>query len=264
MRMIPVRTRAAAMILPVLFVATAGCDIAMADLRQSEKAEWRKTYDLQPGGRFEISNVNGTIDVRPADGNTVEVVAEKIAKGASSEAAKEALQRIEIQESVSPGAVRLETKFQRGGGLFGGGNFEVRYTVRVPAGVEVRVSTVNGGIELSGMKGRVVAETVNGGIRADDLSGPVEANTTNGGVDVRLTQLSGDGVKLGCTNGGIKLRLPPDAKATISARVANGWTRTRFFARSPVSGLPPVVAWQLLSSVGDGWSPTEQAPASPC
>ena len=39
------------------------CDIAMADLRQKETAEWRKTYDLKAGGRLEISNVNGKIDV---------------------------------------------------------------------------------------------------------------------------------------------------------------------------------------------------------
>ncbi len=29
-------------------------------------------------------------------------------------------------------------------------------------------------------------------------------------------------MKLECTNGGIKLRLPPDAKATITASVTNG------------------------------------------
>jgi DUF4097 and DUF4098 domain-containing protein YvlB len=118
--------------------------------------------------------------------------------------------------------VKIETKYQRSAGLFSGGNFEVRYTVRVPAGLEVRVSTVNGGVSVSGLKGRVVAETVNGGVKGDDLSGAVEASTTNGGVDVRLAALADDGVKLGCTNGGIKLRLPADSKATISARVVNG------------------------------------------
>jgi len=62
MNLMPRRARRVVLVLPLLVVATAAttaCDIAMADLRQKETAEWRKTYDLKPGGRLEISNVNG-------------------------------------------------------------------------------------------------------------------------------------------------------------------------------------------------------------
>lgn len=222
MRTLNHRTRAAALVLPVLLVASTGCDIAMADLKQKETAEWRKTYELQPGGHVEISNVNGKIDVQPGTGNTVEIVALKSARAVSSEAAREALGRIEIQENVSPGDVRIQTRMQRSGALFSGGNLQVEYTVRVPAGADVKFSTINGGIEITGLKGRINLETTNGGIKARDISGPIEASTTNGGVEVDLAQLSEPGVKLGCTNGGIRLRLPTDSKATISARITNG------------------------------------------
>ncbi len=222
MRILPRRTRAAALLLPLLFVASAACDIAMADFRQKATAEWRKTYDLQPGGRVEISNVNGKIDVQPAAGNTVEVVAVKSARAASDEAAKQALNRIQIEETVSPGDIRIQTRTERGGSLFGGGNLEVQYTVRVPDGADVKFSTVNGGIEIAGLSGHIDVETTNGGVKARNISGPIEASTTNGGVDVDLAQLADRGVKLGCTNGEIRLRLPSDARATISARVANG------------------------------------------
>ncbi|HEX6974303.1 MAG TPA: DUF4097 family beta strand repeat-containing protein [Vicinamibacterales bacterium] len=221
MNMMPRHARLAAAVLPVLLVATAGCDIAMSDFKQKETAEWRKTYELQPGGHVEISNINGKIDVQPSQGNAVEVIALKSARGSSAEAAKAALGRIEIQETVSPGDVRIQTRVERSGSFFSGGNLQVEYTVRVPAGADVKFATVNGGIEVSGIKGRINLETTNGGIKARDVTGPVEASTTNGGVDVDLAQMT-DGVKLGCTNGGIKLRLPGDAKATISARVTNG------------------------------------------
>ena len=216
------RVRAAALVLPVLLVASSGCDLAMADYKQKETAEWRKTYELQPGGHVEISNVNGKIDVQPGNGNTVEVVALKSARAASTEAARQALDRIEIQENVSPGDVRIQTRMQRSGALFSGGNLQVEYTVRVPAGADVKFSTVNGGIEITGLTGRINAETTNGGIKARDISGPIEASTTNGGVEVDIAQLAEPGVRLGCTNGGIRLRLPGDAKATISARITNG------------------------------------------
>jgi putative adhesin len=229
MHIITTRARFASLVLPLLMVsaAGAGCDIAMADYKQKETAEWHKTYELQPGGRVEISNVNGKIDVEPSPANTVEVTAEKTAKGSTSEAAKEALDRIEIVETASPSAVRIETKTKQGGGGFmNHGNQQVHYTVKVPAGAEVHFRTVNGGIELAGLKGRISAETTNGGIKAHDVSGYIDANTTNGGVEVDLVRLSEAGVKLGCTNGGIELRLPSDSKATISAHVSNGGIST--------------------------------------
>src|SRR3954469_17338412 len=142
------RVRFATLVLPLLLVsaAGAGCDIAMADFKQKETAEWRKTYDLQPGGRVGISNVNGKIDVQRSSGNVVEVIAEKSARGATSEAAKEALQRIEIVETVTAGEVRVETKVQKmAGGLMNRSNQEVHYMVRVPLGAEVNFRTVNGG-----------------------------------------------------------------------------------------------------------------------
>jgi DUF4097 and DUF4098 domain-containing protein YvlB len=220
MRILSRRARAAAIALPVLLVASAGCDLAMADYKQKETAEWRKTYQLQPGGRLEIRNVNGKIEVVPASGNTVEVVAVKTARGATNEAAKQSLERIEIKETASASDVRIETQINRTS-MLSGGNLGVEYTVKVPSGLDVRFSTVNGGIEIAGITGRINAETTNGGIKAREVSGSIEASTTNGGVEVDLTQVS-DTVKLGCTNGGIKLSLPSDAKATISARITNG------------------------------------------
>ena len=216
------RLRKALLVLPVLLASTA-CDIAMSEHREKETAEWRKTYEMQAGGRLEIANVNGKIDVRRGQGNTVEVVAEKIGHGPSKQAAREALGRIEIQENASPSLVKIETKLQRGsGGIFSGGNLQVQYTVRVPAHLEVHVSTVNGGVEISGVEGRVIAEATNGGIRGRELTGAIEATTTNGGVDVDLAKVAEAGVKLETTNGGIRLRLPVDAKASISARIVNG------------------------------------------
>jgi hypothetical protein len=214
--------RLAALALPMLFLASAGCDIAMADFKEQQSSRWTKTYELQPGGRFELANVNGKIDVQPSSGNTIEVVAEKTSKAASVEAAKQALERVEIVESVSGGNIRIETRTPRGSGVFGHANTQVRYTVKLPAGADVKLTTVNGGIELTGLTGRLELEATNGGIKATGVSGQVDATTTNGGVEVELASVPANGIKLGCTNGGITLRLPNDAKASISARITNG------------------------------------------
>ena len=75
MRSLPTRLRAAMLILPVALAISAGCDIAMADFAETESAEWRKTYELSPGGHVEIGNVNGRSRVATGVGNTVEIVA---------------------------------------------------------------------------------------------------------------------------------------------------------------------------------------------
>jgi DUF4097 and DUF4098 domain-containing protein YvlB len=124
---------------------------------------------------------------------------------------------------VSGGNIKVSTKIERAaGGWFEMGGTQVKYIVKVPAAADGTFTTVNGGVEVNGLSGRVHAETTNGGVVARDVSGAIEASTTNGGVDVELLRVSDGGAKLECTNGGIKLRLPSDAKASISATITNG------------------------------------------
>jgi DUF4097 and DUF4098 domain-containing protein YvlB len=204
-------------------VATAGCDIVTADLRAEESTQWHKSYTLDPKGRLEIHNVNGKIVVEPSAGNAVEIDATKKARGASPEAAKAALERVSIAEDVTAGGIRIDTKVARSDGFsFRSGGVQVEYHVKVPAGADVKFATVNGGVEVTGLQGNVVAETTNGGVTARNIGGRLEASTTNGGLDIDLLRMPEGGVKLDCTNGGIKVRLPRDAKANISASISNG------------------------------------------
>jgi hypothetical protein len=197
----------------------AGCELAMA--REQATAEWTKSYPLAAGGRLEIDNVNGRIDVQGWDGPTVDVRAERLGKGATPEEAKRMLDRIQIAEEISGSRIKLQTKVTTTTSWLGGGT-EVRYFVKVPAGAEIDVETVNGGIEITGVRGRVIAETTNGGVTARRIAGPIDASTTNGGVDVDVEAVMEPGIDLECTNGGISLRLPRDAKATLAAHITNG------------------------------------------
>jgi DUF4097 and DUF4098 domain-containing protein YvlB len=208
-------------------VAVAGCDIVTADLRSEESASWHKTYTLDAKGRVEIHNVNGKIAVEPSTGNAVEIDATRKARGASPEAAKAALERVSITEDATPASIRIDTKIARSEGVsFMSGSVQVEYRVKVPVGAEVKFSTVNGGVEVTGLEGRIIAETTNGGVTTHDITGQLDASTTNGGLDIDLLRMPEGGVKLECTNGGIKVRLPRDAKANISASIVNGGINT--------------------------------------
>lgn len=208
---------------PLLALAVAGsaaCELAFTNLKAEAREEWSKTYELKADGRVEIGNTNGTISVEPSDDGKLHVRAERIAKAATEEAAKEALKRVEIVESVGSDRVRLETRTPSGG-LFSG-HASVNYAVRVPAGAAVKVENTNGHVSLRGLKGRVEAETTNGGIEGRGLAGGVEAATTNGGIEMELDAVAAEGVRAQTTNGGVRLRLPENAKADISASTVNG------------------------------------------
>lgn len=219
---------AGVLLVSALSVTLAACDISVGDsgfsvgvLSGKATDTWTRTYPMT-GGAVEIANVNGLIDVSEG-GTAVEVRAERTAKAASDEAAKELLGRIEMKEEVSGTRVRIEAKLPPGGGIRQG--LEIRYRVRVPAGVAVKMETTNGRIALNGLTGRAEAETTNGAIAGEDLAGPVKASTVNGGVNVAVKSVAEGGIEMSAVNGAVRLTLPRDAKADIDAICTNGGVR---------------------------------------
>jgi hypothetical protein len=182
--------------------------------------EWTRTYKLSPGGEVHIANTNGRIDVEAVEAPSVEIRAERIARAATDEGARELLPRIAIKEDVTPDRVSVET--ERLGGIMIGASYEVRYHVRAPRTAAVDVTNTNGAVVIRGSAGRVRAHTTNGSVTTKNLSGPVEARTTNGSVNVDLASIKSDRIALRTTNGSLTLHLPDDAKADVVATWTNG------------------------------------------
>lgn len=196
-----------------------GC-VPIHDLAGRATDEWVRTYPLASGGEVRIVNTNGKIEIEGGDGTTVEVRAERIARGATDAAARDLLPRIVIKEDATPDRVSLET--QRMNGIMIGVSFEVRYHVKAPKSAAVNVTNTNGQVVLTGLTGKITARTTNGGVRGDGLTGAVDARSTNGQVAIDLASVGADRVALHTTNGGIVLTLPDSAKADVTASVTNG------------------------------------------
>ncbi|HJZ77138.1 MAG TPA: DUF4097 family beta strand repeat-containing protein [Vicinamibacterales bacterium] len=203
-----------------LVAAIAACDVHLHDLSARATDEWTHTYPLKAGGEIEIENTNGRIDVEGADTATVEVRAERIARGATDSAARELLPRIVIKEDATPDRVSIRT--ERLSGIMIGASFEVRYHVKAPKGATVSVTNTNGQVSLTGLNGKVTAHTTNGQVKGDTLTGAIDARTTNGGVNIDLSSVGREPVTLHTTNGAVTLTLPESGKADISASVTNG------------------------------------------
>ena len=214
-----VSRRVGVFVLP-LAVALAGCEPSLAHLPARATDEWTHTYPLTPGGEVRIVNTNGKVDVEGVDGSTVEVRAERIARGATEAAARELLPRIVIKEDSKPDRITLETG--RMSGIMIGAGFEVRYHVRAPKTASVNVTNTNGLIAVNALAGKVLAHTTNGGVRGTHLTGGVDARSTNGGVSIEMASVGPERISLETTNGGVALMLPEHAKATVSASCTNG------------------------------------------
>jgi hypothetical protein len=200
----------------------AACDVVMSSMNANAKAQddWSRSYPISANGRLELANTNGLVEVLATDGRTIEVKAERIARGNTEEAAKELLKQVQIKESATPDVVQLESVMPSGVGF--GGHVEVRYHVKVPAGLSVRLHCTNGQVRVEGIRGDVRAETTNGGVRGRDLSGAVEASTTNGGIELEMNTLASGGVRAETTNGGVQVIVPENVKADIRATCVHG------------------------------------------
>jgi len=201
----------------VLFLI--GCDLHVGNLSARVTDEWTRSYPLAAGGEIRIENTNGRIDVEGVDGSTVEVRAERIARGATEQAARD--------------LVSLTT--ERISGVLIGVAFEVRYHVRAPRRAALNVRNTNGEVGLTGLNGTVVAQTTNGRVKGDGLTGGVDARTTNGAVQMDLSGAGSEAVRLHTTNGAVTLTLPESAKATLSASVTNGGISVGEFQNLDVS-----------------------------
>jgi len=204
---------------PLALVISA-CDVRLGNLAGRATDEWTHTYPLAAGGQVHIGNTNGKVEIEGTDGNSVEIRAEKIARGVTDTAARELLPRIEIKEDIRPDRVSVETA--RMSGIMFGASFEVRYYVRAPKNAVIDATNTNGRVTVSDINGKVRAQTTNGGVTGKGLSGGVDARATNGGVSIELAAVGSDRIALRTTNGGVSLTVPESAKADISASCTNG------------------------------------------
>ena len=200
-----------------------GCNLHLSTQAEA-RDQWQRHYSLASGGTLEIANTNGVIEIDSTDGNDVEITADRVVQAASDQAAKDALAGFEIKETVKPDHIALDSSNHGGINLMANMSRRVQYRVRAPRSANVRLSTTNGDINLTGphVSGTFRAETTNGRIHATGLENSAIATTTNGTITLDVTKLGEDGISCDTTNGMISLTLPPGLNARLSARVTNG------------------------------------------
>jgi len=227
-----------------LFVLVLGALWAVPSYAISK--EFNQSYPLQPGGSFELQNVNGTVDVQGWDRNDVEVRAVKTAKQKESD-----LDRVSIDVEAKPAAISITTRYPQNEGV----EVAVVYTIHVPHSARVEhLGTINGTLRVSGVDAVEDLHTVNGDIEVFEVGGSIHAHTTNGNVRLELARLQEkSGASAETTNGSLILAVPPNTQADLEARCLNG----NFFSELPIAMESTQHPREMHGKLGRGGAPIQ-------
>jgi DUF4097 and DUF4098 domain-containing protein YvlB len=215
------------------------------------KEDFHFSYPFQAGGRLDLSNQNGAVEIAGWDRNVIDV------SGTKSASSRDDLQRIKVVVDVQGTSASISTKFPETGF---GHSHGVQYLVRVPRNTVLgqahttngaisaedlegggNVSSTNGRIflardtgdydghtsnatiEFEECSGNVKAETTNGTVRGRLKAGAVDAHSTNGAIDVTLLNPPDGGMVRGSTtNGSVTIALSSYHGNPITAESTNG------------------------------------------
>ncbi len=182
-----------------------------------DKVSYKETREmtLRAGSLLNVDGGrNGGIKVRGEDRADVLVRACVQTQSTTDEAARAIARNIRIETSSN---VRAENTTDKS-------SWAVSYEILVPRLTNLKLSTHNGGIAISGVEGTMEFEALNGGVSLSDVAGEVKGKTTNGGVSVTLSGNSwkGNGLDVETKNGGVHLLIPETYAARIETGTING------------------------------------------
>jgi len=182
------------------------------------REEIRKSYELSPGARVEVSGINGAVKIETSESKTADIHIERT--GAS----QEILNRRKITIEYTPSGLTIRGEKGDTGLLsriFGSSPSE-RVTLQLPRQVSLVAKGVNGSVVVGEIEGPVEVHGVNGKVEIDQASGSADFNGINGNISVGLTKLDKQGVDISGINGNIELRLGEGVNADLETHGMNG------------------------------------------
>ena len=238
-----------------VLVAAAAATLFVANAGAASAQDFTWNGAVQQGRAIEIKGVNGDVRAEPSGSNQVEVVAQKSSRRDDPESV-----RIEVVPhaggvticAVYPsrsGSRPNECAPGEGGRMNVQNNdVNVRFLVRVPAGVTFIGTTVNGDVEATRLNGDVTLTTVNGSATFS-TTGVGRATTVNGSIRGEMGRADWtDTMAMSTVNGSITLTLPTTTSTEVRASTVNGDINADF----PVTVRGRVSRRRLDGTIGGG------------
>jgi hypothetical protein len=190
--------------------------------------DFRWSGTIARGNAIEVHNINGDVRAMATGGSSVEVTAVKRA-GDHGDPDEITFDVVEFDGGVKICVVYPNQEGEpcnrhsnKDRDRDSWNDTEVEFTVRVPAGVNTVIGTVNGDVETDALGGNLSAHTVNGDVEVA-AAGVVDAHTVNGGIRASVGTGDWDGqLSFHTVNGSIELMLPTDLNADVTASTVSG------------------------------------------
>ncbi len=215
------------------------CLAQIAVNAQEYKEHISKQFNMQKGA-VAICNLNGSVKVEGYSGDKVIIDIDETITADDQETINEAKKEFKLgfdQRSDSLMAYTAEPYDTRPHhGRYNDDNYhhidyEVKlvYTVKVPSGVNLYVSTVNhGDIKIRDVYGSLKVNNVNGSIEIVNAKGTTSAHTVNGPVTVNYLSVPPEASSYYTVNGEMNITYPAALSADLQFKSMNGQFYTDF------------------------------------
>jgi Toastrack DUF4097 len=226
-------------------------DFLAPDRQRAEP--WTYATPLAAQHTLWLRNINGPIKVEPADGHTLEVRAERTFKHSAADSVR--LVTAESERGITicavwPGSGQCgpDGEYSVQGNRHGS-DVAVMFTVRLPAGVRLDASTINGDLEVRGASAPVRAGTVNGDVTVSTSDGPVRIASVNGDVRASILGFANpDEVDVATVHGDATLELPARIDAVVQGHTVTGEISSDF----PLTVSGKIASHDLSGTLGKG------------
>ena len=248
-----------AFLILVLSVGLTGCIVNVGLAEATETVNNTFTTGSQP--TIIVETFNGRINIQTGTDGQVAVSVLKKGSGNNQAAAEDDLKNIDVSMTQDGDTIRIIAR-RTNQGLVNNSGAQVDLTVPEAAvldlttsngritstGVrgDLRLSTSNGEIDVQGGQGVQNLSTSNGRIQVEAQSAQVNARTSNGQISFSGSLADGDH-SFETSNGQIEISLPASSQFSLDASTSNGRISMEF----PITTSGTTTDNQLRGTVGD-------------
>lgn len=195
-----------------------------------------RSFQVTPGGRLTIDADRGSIEIRTADRNLVDVKIERKVKKDGKWSVEEVLEDFAITFDHSEDGVTIRAKYDRKN-LWRWNRernrLRIKFLITVLQRYNVDLKTLGAGISVADLEGEVRSQTSGGNLRIGKIKGFVWGQTAGGNIKLEGTEgdadvkTSGGGITIGSVEGTVGAKtaggsIRIDKAGSVNARTSGG------------------------------------------
>lgn len=210
----------------------------------TEREELRQTYQLSPGARVELSDIDGPVRIDTTDGASVELVIKSYSVATNP-------RKLSVEQTASSLALRGPARKGRGDMDSADGT---RHSVRltIPRRANLSVTNARDSVKVGELDGTVKLENIAGRVAVAQAAGSAEIANVSGSVSMGLVRLAGRGVTVSSVSGKVTLRFVDE----VNAQLQTGGVKGKVYVELPnVATEGEMTGANFRAKVGAGGSP---------